>query len=389
MAHLTCRATPVTRSPRSSTTTAPPASRTSSPSAATSAGRPADARPSDYTYATDLLDDIDRATTSRSASPPTPRCTRARRTGTTDRRFLAAKLGRADFAITQFFFEAEHYVRLVDELAELGVDKPVMPGIMPITNTGQVGRMAAAQRRRAPGVAGRAARRRRRPRRGPPHRRRRGHRAVRRAAGGRRTRPALLHAEPQHGEPGDLRQPRARRRPPPARTSAMIESATRPLEWSPPRTAISRVPYLPGLDGMRALAVVAVMVYHANTLVARRVPRRRGVLRDQRLPDHAAADRRARAHRPGQPGPVLAAAGPPAAAGAVHAADRGHDLHRAVPARRARPAARRRRRRRSPTCRTGTRSGSARATRRPATSRRCATCGASPWRSSSTWCGRW
>ncbi len=29
-------------------------------------------------------------------------------------------------------------------------------------------------------------------------------------------------------------------------------------------TGISRVPYLPGLDGMRALAVVAVMVYHAN-----------------------------------------------------------------------------------------------------------------------------
>ena len=38
----------------------------------------------------------------------------------------------------------------------------------------------------------------------------------------------------------------------------------RPLEWNPPRPAISRVPYLPGLDGMRALAVVAVMVYHAN-----------------------------------------------------------------------------------------------------------------------------
>ena len=44
----------------------------------------------------------------------------------------------------------------------------------------------------------------------------------------------------------------------------MIEPATRPLEWSPPRTAISRMPYLPGLDGMRALAVLAVMVYHAN-----------------------------------------------------------------------------------------------------------------------------
>ena len=34
-----------------------------------------------------------------------------------------------------------------------------------------------------------------------------------------------------------------------------------------PRVArtLSAVPYLPGLDGMRALAVAAVMVYHANT----------------------------------------------------------------------------------------------------------------------------
>ena len=31
------------------------------------------------------------------------------------------------------------------------------------------------------------------------------------------------------------------------------------------RAQISRVPYLPGLDGLRALAVVAVMVYHANS----------------------------------------------------------------------------------------------------------------------------
>src|SRR5215213_2835740 len=33
----------------------------------------------------------------------------------------------------------------------------------------------------------------------------------------------------------------------------------------PPSVPISRVPYLPGLDGMRALAVVSVMVYHANS----------------------------------------------------------------------------------------------------------------------------
>ena len=33
---------------------------------------------------------------------------------------------------------------------------------------------------------------------------------------------------------------------------------------SAPKRRLNRVPYLPGLDGMRALAVVAVMLYHAN-----------------------------------------------------------------------------------------------------------------------------
>jgi peptidoglycan/LPS O-acetylase OafA/YrhL len=45
----------------------------------------------------------------------------------------------------------------------------------------------------------------------------------------------------------------------------MTDALTRPLEWAPPKRAISKVPYLPGLDGMRAIAVVAVMIYHANT----------------------------------------------------------------------------------------------------------------------------
>lgn len=59
-----------------------------------------------------------------------------------DRQFLARKMAAADFAVTQFFFELEEYLRLVEELSALGVDKPVIPGIMPITALTQIPRMA-------------------------------------------------------------------------------------------------------------------------------------------------------------------------------------------------------------------------------------------------------
>jgi methylenetetrahydrofolate reductase (NADH) len=101
-----------------------------------------DARPSDYTYATDLIDDIDPLDHFSIGVAAHPEVHPRSPDRATDRRLLAAKLRRADFAITQFFFEAHHYVRLVDELDQLGVAKPVIPGVMPITNAGQVTRMA-------------------------------------------------------------------------------------------------------------------------------------------------------------------------------------------------------------------------------------------------------
>jgi methylenetetrahydrofolate reductase (NADPH) len=59
-----------------------------------------------------------------------------------DRRHLADKLALADFGITQFFFTAEDHLRMVEELAALGCDVPVLPGIMPVTNLKQIVRFS-------------------------------------------------------------------------------------------------------------------------------------------------------------------------------------------------------------------------------------------------------
>jgi methylenetetrahydrofolate reductase (NADPH) len=60
----------------------------------------------------------------------------------TDRRWLAAKLRLADFGITQFFFDADHYFRMRDELDALGVDTPVLPGLFSFVNVEQARRFA-------------------------------------------------------------------------------------------------------------------------------------------------------------------------------------------------------------------------------------------------------
>lgn len=60
----------------------------------------------------------------------------------TDRDRLAAKLRVADFGITQFFFRASDYWRMIDDLSRRGVHTPVIPGVIPVTNVSQVERFA-------------------------------------------------------------------------------------------------------------------------------------------------------------------------------------------------------------------------------------------------------
>ena len=96
----------------------------------------------DYRYALDLLHDVCSTGCFSVGVAAHPEVHPRSSSRQDDRRHLADKLRLADFAVTQFFFDVEHYVRLVDELSALGVDKPIVPGIMPVTNLGQLGRMA-------------------------------------------------------------------------------------------------------------------------------------------------------------------------------------------------------------------------------------------------------
>jgi methylenetetrahydrofolate reductase (NADPH) len=103
---------------------------------------PADARPSDYVYAIDLIEHLKEigdlcigVAAHPEGHPRSPDLA-------TDRQHLADKLRAADFATTQFFFDLDHYLSLVNDLADMGITKPVVPGIMPVTNIAQVERMA-------------------------------------------------------------------------------------------------------------------------------------------------------------------------------------------------------------------------------------------------------
>jgi methylenetetrahydrofolate reductase (NADPH) len=60
-----------------------------------------------------------------------------------DLQALAAKIkAGADSAITQYFFNPDAYFRFVDEARKAGIHAPIVPGVMPITNSTQLMRFS-------------------------------------------------------------------------------------------------------------------------------------------------------------------------------------------------------------------------------------------------------
>ena len=58
--------------------------------------------------------------------------------------FVAKVQAGADSAITQYFYNADAYFRFRDEAVRLGVQVPIVPGIMPITSSTQLMRFSDA-----------------------------------------------------------------------------------------------------------------------------------------------------------------------------------------------------------------------------------------------------
>ena len=56
--------------------------------------------------------------------------------------FVAKVKAGANAAITQYFFNCDAYFRFVDDVRKQGIDIPVIPGIMPITNSSQLMRFS-------------------------------------------------------------------------------------------------------------------------------------------------------------------------------------------------------------------------------------------------------
>jgi methylenetetrahydrofolate reductase (NADPH) len=106
-------------------------------------GTPYEPHPGGYTNAADLVAGISRIGGFEISVAAYPEKHPNSPTLSADIDMLKAKIDAgATRAITQFFFDNEHYYRYLDRVRARGIDVPIVPGLIPIHNFASVARMA-------------------------------------------------------------------------------------------------------------------------------------------------------------------------------------------------------------------------------------------------------
>lgn len=102
-------------------------------------------RPDGYAYASDLVAGLRRIADFEISVAAYPECHPESPSLQADLDNLKRKIDAgATRAITQFFFEADTYCRFLENARKAGITVPIVPGILPVTNFGQVCKFAKA-----------------------------------------------------------------------------------------------------------------------------------------------------------------------------------------------------------------------------------------------------
>jgi methylenetetrahydrofolate reductase (NADPH) len=97
-----------------------------------------------YAYAADLVAGLRRAGEFEISVAAFPEGHPEARSAAADLDNLKRKIDAgANRAITQFFFDVDVYLRFVERARAAGIDVPIVPGILPVTNFAQVKKFAA------------------------------------------------------------------------------------------------------------------------------------------------------------------------------------------------------------------------------------------------------
>ncbi len=99
--------------------------------------------PGGYEYAGDLVAGLKGIADFEISVAAYPETHPTAKSAEDDLKHLKEKLDAgADRAITQFFFEADDYFRFMERTAKAGIDKPIVPGVLAISNFAQAVRFA-------------------------------------------------------------------------------------------------------------------------------------------------------------------------------------------------------------------------------------------------------